>query len=83
MYQKLDKVSNNIWKKQVGTITKKETNNNIHEKVKRKKGKNKKHLLTSMTSHIVDKTKEREDVEGDDNDNEDDQEKTQKTDMLS
>lgn len=74
VYQKLGKASDNIWKKQVGTNTKKETNSNMHEKVKRKKGKNKKHLLTSMTSHIVDKTKEREDVEGDDNDEENENE---------
>lgn len=46
----------------------------MHEKVKRKKGKNKKHLLTSMTSHIVDKTKEREDVGGDDDDDENENE---------
>lgn len=58
----------------MGTNTKKETSSNMHEKVKRKKGKNKKHLLTSMTSHIVDKTKEREDAEGDDNDDDNENE---------
>ena len=48
-----------LWRKQVGTITKKEKDqhNNPDVKVKKKKGKNKKHLLTSMTSHIIDKTK--------------------------
>ena len=51
-----------MWRKQVGTITKKEQNvhNNV-EKVKKKRGKNKKHLLTSMTSHVVDKTKDQDD----------------------
>ena len=39
-------------------IQKKELNPNIHENKKKKRGKNKKHLLTSMTSHIVDKNKD-------------------------
>jgi hypothetical protein len=60
-----------MWRRQVGTISKKEQNMNIHnngEPKKRKKGKNKKHLLTSMTSHIVDKKKGEgvEEVEEDD-----------------
>jgi len=40
----------------------------------KKKGKNKKHLLTSMTSHIIDKTKEQEQEEDDENDQEEDPE---------
>lgn len=51
-YAKLLKTSNTIWKKQVGMIQKKEVNPNIHETKKCKKRKNKKNLLTSMTSHI-------------------------------
>ena len=47
-----------LWRKQVGTITKKEEKANSQPEKKRKRGKNKKHLLTSMTSHIVDKSKE-------------------------
>ena len=50
VYTKLEKTSNTIWKKQVGMIQKKEVNPNIVEK--KKKRKNKKGLLTSMTSHI-------------------------------
>ena len=47
-----------MWRKQVGTVTKKEKDqHNNPEKKLKKKGKNKKHLLTSMTSHIIDKTK--------------------------
>jgi len=45
-----------MWKKQAGMITKKD----MHpvEVKKRRKGKSKRHLLTSMTSHIVEKNKE-------------------------
>ena len=50
VYAKLERTSNTIWKKSVGMIQKKEINPNIHEK--KKKRKNKKGLLTSMTSHI-------------------------------
>ena len=58
VYSKLEKAAQTVWKKQVGMIQKKELNPNIHENKKKKRGKNKKHLLTSMTSHIVDKNKE-------------------------
>jgi len=44
-------------------LSKKEMNPNVHEGKKKKKGKNKRHLLTSMTYHIVDKTKEPADEE--------------------
>ena len=56
IYAKLEKCATNVWKKQVGMIQKKEVNPNVHDqdrKKKRKKGK--KGVLTSMTSHIVDK----------------------------
>jgi hypothetical protein len=73
VYAKLEKCANIMWRKQVGTITKKEKDqHNNPEKKLKKKGKNKKHLLTSMTSHIIDKTKEQE--EDDENDQEEDPE---------
>ena len=53
IYAKLEKTSNTIWKKQVGMIQKKEANPNVHEK--KKKRKNKKNLLTSMTTHVKNK----------------------------
>jgi hypothetical protein len=56
-------VSQTIWKKQVGTVQKKPEN--INETKKKKKGKSKKHLLTSMTSHVP-KPKEDEEVQDDD-----------------
>ena len=62
LYAKLEKVSQTVWKKQVGMIQKKEANPN-GEKKKKKKGKSKMHLLTSMTFHIVDKTKQIRDDE--------------------
>lgn len=50
-YAKLEKTSNTIWKKQVGMMNLIiDPNPNVHEK--KKKRKNKKGLLTSMTSHI-------------------------------
>ena len=56
IYVKLEKCATNVWKKQVGMIQKKEFNPNIHDQDKKKKRKKgKKGVLTSMTSHIVDK----------------------------
>lgn len=51
-YNKLEKSAATVWKKQVGMVQKKDFN--IHEKIisKKKKRKNTKNLLTSMTSHI-------------------------------
>ena len=50
---KLEKSAQTVWKKQVGMIQKKDTQN-IHEKIiKKTKGKRKtKNLLTSMTTHM-------------------------------
>lgn len=56
-YTKLEKMSQIVWKKQVGMVQKKAFAASGEEK-KKKKGKNKRHLLTSMTFHIVDKTKQ-------------------------
>lgn len=44
-----------MWKKQVGTATKKDIAGSQEKVVKKKKRKNCKNLLTSMTSHIPDK----------------------------
>ena len=65
-YAKLEKTSNTIWKKQVGMIQKKEANPNVHEK--KKKRKNKKGLLTSMTSHIKKGDPEKDQNQDDDQD---------------
>ena len=71
-YAKLEKTSNTIWKKQVGMIQKKDANPNVHEK--KKKRKNKKNLLTSMTSHIKKGDPEKDQNQDDDQDDDDDQE---------
>ena len=52
VYAKLEKMSNTIWKKSVGMVSKKDVNPNVHPEQKKKKKKNKKNLLTSMTSHV-------------------------------
>ena len=67
LYVKLEKSAQTVWKKQVGMIQKKDENQNIHEKPKKRK-KYKKNQLTSMTSHVKDK-KEKDGLEID-NDNE-------------
>ena len=55
LYVKLEKSAQTVWKKQVGMIQNKNTNPNVHENVKKKKRrKNQKGILTSMTSHIKD-----------------------------
>lgn len=62
-YLKLEKMAQTVWKKQVGMIQKKETNTNVHDKeaAVKKRRKKRKGILTSMTSHIVDKNKEQND----------------------
>ena len=52
VYAKLEKMSNTIWKKSVGMVSRKDVNPNVHPEQKKKKKKNKKNLLTSMTSHV-------------------------------
>ena len=67
LYVKLEKSACTLWKKQVGMIQKKDVDQNIHEKPKKRK-KYRKNQLTSMTSHVKDK-KEKDELEND-NDNE-------------
>ena len=71
IYAKLEKTSNTIWKKQVGMIQKKEANPNVHEK--KKKRKNKKGLLTSMTSHVKKGDPEKDQIQDDDQDFDEDE----------
>ena len=57
-YIKLEKQATLLWKKGAGLIAKKEPK---QPKEKKNKGKSKRHLLTSMTSHV--KKPETDDIE--------------------
>lgn len=55
VYNKMEKVAQTVWKKNVGMVSNKDKQPPDEGQKKKKRGKNKRHLLTSMTFRIKEK----------------------------